>query len=193
MNLKLAAEKEIFDYVVVLKNDHFSAVKKTGWLLSTLTLTLLIVSIYLDRNALILSIALAVCTILLISNWIEESNKKQINFKYILITGGIGLIIASPLPFIIGILLLLCGLTEKTIMQKREFGFSKNKIQENGIFGRKINWSDLNRVVIKDDLLTIDFKNNKLLQCYVDDEDDEEYEVEEDEFNTYCENQIAQA
>ena len=78
-------------------------------------------------------------------------------------------------------------------MQKREFGFSKNKIQENGIFGRKINWSDLNRVVIKDDLLTIDFKNNKLLQCYVDDEDDEEYEVEEDEFNTYCENQIAQA
>jgi hypothetical protein len=44
----------------------------------------------------------------------------------------------------------------------------------------------LNNVIIKDDLLTMDFKNNKVFQRYTDDEEDDEYEVESDEFNEYC-------
>jgi hypothetical protein len=55
-----------------------------------------------------------------------------------------------------------------------------------GLFPKQISWSDLNNVVIKDDLLTMDFKNNKVFQDYTDDEEDEEYEVESDEFNEYC-------
>ena len=40
--------------------------------------------------------------------------------------------------------------------------------------------------MLKDDLLTMDFNNNKLIQRYTDDEEDDEYEVESDEFNEYC-------
>jgi hypothetical protein len=38
--------------------------------------------------------------------------------------------------------------------------------------------------------LTIDFKNNKVLQHYTDDEEDDEYEVESDEFNEYCQGRL---
>jgi hypothetical protein len=84
-------------------------------------------------------------------------------------------------------------LIEKTILQKRELGFSKNFIQENGLFGKKINWNELNRIILKDDILTIDFKNNKLIQVYTDNEEDDEYEVGSDEFNAYCQNRIDEA
>jgi len=48
-------------------------------------------------------------------------------------------------------------------------------------------------VVIKDDLLTMDFKNNTLLQAYTDDEEDEEYDVVDEEFNQYCKRQLTVA
>ena len=55
-----------------------------------------------------------------------------------------------------------------------------------GLFPKKISWSELNNVIIKDDLLTMDFNNNKIFQRYTDDEEDDEYEVESEEFNDYC-------
>jgi phosphoribosylformylglycinamidine (FGAM) synthase PurS component len=43
--------------------------------------------------------------------------------------------------------------------------------------------------VLKDNLLTLDFTNNRLLQLEV--EDDEESEADEEEFNEYCQKQLA--
>jgi hypothetical protein len=60
------------------------------------------------------------------------------------------------------------------------------------LYPKKINWNELNNVVIKDDLLTIDFKNNTLFQAYTDDADDDEYEVGDDEFNAYCGERLKQ-
>jgi hypothetical protein len=193
MNTKTKGTSIIHDYIVVLRNDHKQSIEKTGWLLSVLILMLLGFSIYTSINPTLLYITLAITLSLMTSNWFEKRKKKNLLFKPILIAGGIGLIVASSLPFVIGVLLIICGLIEKTIVQKRELGFSKNAIQENGLFGKKINWNELNRVVLKDDILTIDFKNNKLIQVYTDNEDDDEYEVGCDEFNAYCQNRIDEA
>ena len=183
----------VYDYVVVLRNDHIQFIEKTGWLLTFLIIMLLVFSIYTTANSTLLYVSLIITLSLFISNWIEKRKKKNIVFKPILITGGLGLSIASSLPVIIGILIIISGLIEKIILQKREFGFSKNIIQENGIFGKKINWGELNRVILKDDILTIDYKNNKLIQVHTDNEDDDDYEVEADEFNAYCQNRLGEA
>jgi hypothetical protein len=45
-------------------------------------------------------------------------------------------------------------------------------------------------VVLKGGMLTIDYKNNKLIQLETDDEEDDEYDVEDDEFNNYCNLQL---
>ena len=193
MDTKTKRSNIVYDYVVVLRNDHKESIEKTGWLLSLLILILLCFSIYTTVNSALLFIILIITFSLIISNWFEKRKKKNPLFKPILIAGGLGLIIASSLPVIIGILLITCGLIEKTISQKRELGFSKNIIQENGLFGKKINWNELNRVVLRDDMLTIDFKNNKLIQLYTDNEENDEYEVGCDEFNAYCQNRIDEA
>jgi hypothetical protein len=193
MQSKNNGSKIVYDYVVVLRNDHIQFIEKTGWLLTFLLIMLLVFSIYTTANSTLLYVSLIITLSLFISNWIEKRKKKNIVFKPILITGGLGLSIASSLPVIIGILIIISGLIEKIILQKREFGFSKNIIQENGLFGKKINWGELNRVILKDDILTIDYKNNKLIQVYTDNEDDDDYEVESDEFNAYCQNRLGEA
>jgi len=56
--------------------------------------------------------------------------------------------------------------------------------------GKKINWNQLNNVVLKDGMLTVDFKNNRLFQYPVVDSD---WDINEDEFNRFCHQQISKA
>ena len=50
---------------------------------------------------------------------------------------------------------------------------------------KNLQWNQLNNVILKDDLLTIDCKNNKVYQHII--KDSEQY-AEEKEFNDFCRN-----
>ncbi len=52
---------------------------------------------------------------------------------------------------------------------------------------KKINWKDLNNSLLKDGLLTIDFKNDKVIQQRID---DSKTSVNEKEFNEFCRQQL---
>ncbi len=56
-----------------------------------------------------------------------------------------------------------------------------------GFPGRTISWNELNNILIRDGLLTIDWKNNKLFQQPVD---ETESPVNEKEFNEFCRIQL---
>ena len=84
----------------------------------------------------------------------------------------------------------LMGLFEKQAKAPLEIGFTDQQVVINTLFRRKYQWKDFNNVLLKDDLLTLDFKNNQLLQCETI---DEEGDAEEDEFNQYCEIQLKKA
>lgn len=51
---------------------------------------------------------------------------------------------------------------------------------------KHISWPELNAIILKDGLLTIDFKNNKLIQQAID----ENSPVNEQEFNEFCRQQL---
>lgn len=52
---------------------------------------------------------------------------------------------------------------------------------------RKINWAELNNVILKDGLFTIDFKNNKLIQQMID---GSKTSINEKEFNEFCQGML---
>ena len=52
---------------------------------------------------------------------------------------------------------------------------------------RRILWTELQNIVLKDGILTIDFRNNKLIQQDLD----EEVAVNEKEFNEFCKQQLS--
>ncbi len=186
----MATQNKIHDFVVVLKNKHLGTIETTGLLLVILMNILFTTSLYWNPDDTGTWFFLICSLLILIGTFFDKKKHKHIRYSTLLIVGGIGLINSTFIPFFIGLLYIVSGIMEKYMIAKKEFGFSQEGIIENGILGRKIRWEELSNVIIKDQLLTIDFKNNKLIQIETDDEEDDEYEVDDDEFNTYCRNRL---
>ncbi len=65
--------------------------------------------------------------------------------------------------------------------RKVQLIFSAGQIVYNAFPKKVFNWADLNNVILKDGLLTIDFKNNKFMQQLI-----EEDIADEAAFNSFC-------
>ena len=55
------------------------------------------------------------------------------------------------------------------------------------ILQKDVAWEEVNNVILKDGLLTIDFKNNKLFQHIILNSDED---ISEKEFNEFCKEQL---
>lgn len=72
---------------------------------------------------------------------------------------------------------------ERQVKHPLEFGFDKNGIKVNSIPSKNFAWGDVLNVVLKDNMLTIDLKNNRIIQRET--EDDVAKGIEK-EFNEFC-------
>src|SRR5690606_30064060 len=86
------------------------------------------------------------------------------------------------MPWLIAVFVLL-AILEYQAKLPPEIGFSKDHITFNGLFKKKYKWSEIENVVLKDGLLTVDFRNNKLFQKEID---TGENEASEQEFNEWA-------
>ncbi len=92
-----------------------------------------------------------------------------------------------PKGVFFAILYLIAAVLEKPAKVLPEVAFDSKEIVFNSIPSKKISWMEVNNVVLKDNILTIDLKNNQLIQKNV------EAVVtpkEEADFNAFCAAQI---
>jgi hypothetical protein len=73
------------------------------------------------------------------------------------------------------------GLLYRLSLQHIRFVFARGIIMKTNFPKREFDWSVLNNVVLKDYILTLDFKNNKLVQAEIENKD-----VDEKEFNSFA-------
>lgn len=177
--------KKVQDYLVVLKNPNTTIVERTGWLLSALAILIITIQLLSHSTSIGLYVTLFVVLVFLISNIIEKRKNHAIRFSYLLIATGVGLAFFGDGPNS-NLLFVLLGLLEKFFLQKKEIGFTKEGITIGGWIPKKSSWSEIDNIVLNGGILTIDYKNNKLFQLETDDEEDDEYDVEDEEFNNYC-------
>jgi len=104
-------------------------------------------------------------------------------YKYWLLTAAIGWLGMPALQWLSALFVLLTFL-EYQASHPLEIGFSPDRVVINSLFRKKFDWTAFSNIMLKDGLLTMDFKNNRLLQKEVDEE--EEGDADEDEFNDYC-------
>jgi energy-coupling factor transporter transmembrane protein EcfT len=185
-------KSKVYDYVVVLKNPNRSLIEKTGWLLSLLAVIILIVNLFITPRSWLLYSCLIIVLIFLVSNYIDKKKKKDIRFRAPLVTAGVGLVMLTD-SGLSNITFLVIGLIEKFFIHKTEIGFTSNELVLAKLWKEKISWKELNNVIIRDGMITIDFKNNRLIQATTDDEDDDDYDVDDDEFNAFCQEQLKAA
>lgn len=89
--------------------------------------------------------------------------------------------------FIAGICLLL-GLVYQAAMEKIIFLFRKEGVTKTNFPKKDIQWNELDNVILKDGILTVDFKNNHIIQAGV-----ESAIINEIDFNRFVKEQIIKA
>ena len=183
------SKKKVQDYLVVLKNPNTVLIARTGWLMSLLAILVLVFQLFLFSKSWGLYLSLFVVAALLISNIIDKKKNKPVRYGRLLIAAGIGLAAFGDAPYT-NLLFILLGVAEQFLLQKKEIGFTTDGITISNLIPKTSSWSEIDNVVLKGGILTIDYKNNKLIQLETDDEEDDEYDVEDDEFNNYCNSQL---
>jgi TRAP-type C4-dicarboxylate transport system permease small subunit len=113
----------------------------------------------------------------------------RVRYRYLLLLAAAGWMFFTPAPWV-GLFFLLLTFLEHQVKRPLEVGFDKDRVVINTLFRQRFDWTAFNNVLLKDGLLTLDFKNNRLIQREVTD-DDEEDDADEEEFNAYCRMRLA--
>jgi hypothetical protein len=115
---------------------------------------------------------------------------KPVRYKNLLFLAGIYWIMMPYLSWV-SIIFFFLAFLEYQAKHPLEVGFAKEEVVINTLIKRKFNWSSFNNIILKEGLLTLDFKNNRIFQKET--LDDDEPDADEDEINDYCRKQLLKA
>lgn len=183
----------IYQYVVVLKNQHTRYINILGFLLGLLSIAFFVKEL-LDTGQLGFVYLIGVIFIAGVLAW----NVYQSVYKHRKVYYSRALLIAAlvwmKMPYYqwLSFVFIILALLEYQAKYAIEIGFSDNEIKFNTLLKKRYNWSDFTNIILKDGLLTLDFASNKIFQREIEDDDDED-EADEKEFNEYCQRQLAKA
>lgn len=88
---------------------------------------------------------------------------------------------------ILAIVYLVAAVLEKPVKVQPEYAFDEESIVLNSFPQKRYLWDEISNVVLKDGLLTIDLKNNKLIQKEVNDAVTPQDEID---FNAFCKERL---
>lgn len=117
-------------------------------------------------------------------------SKRATYFRLALILAAVGWIFKPVANYWMGALYFIAALLEKQVKFPHEIGLDESGIVINSLPKRYITWSAINNMLIRDNLLTIDFKSNKLFQKELSEDISPAMEKE---FNLFCKQQIEKA
>jgi hypothetical protein len=177
----------VYTFVVTLKNTSSKYIDRFSLLLLIISALLFLKEQFFSPNIKIAYLFGGIA-IAAITSWniYQKKKGKTIYYSSALFIAAIAWV---TMPYLNWLFLpfALMGLFERQAKMPLEVGFTDSQIVINTLLRRKYTWSDFNNVILKNDLLTLDFKTNRLLQRETI---DEEGDAEEDEFNIYCREQL---
>ena len=180
------AQKE-YDYLVTLKTNIAAKINMISLLLLVIAFGIFL---YIGFRIFPVSphdawVAFAAAGFIFLWIMIRFVSEKKPYYRLALLVAG-AYFLFSPVGYSwVGFLYVIAGLLEKQAKIPQELGFDKDGITTNSIIPKHYAWSELQNVLIKDNLLTIDFKNNKLFQKEILNPVPKETEKE---FNDFCKN-----
>jgi hypothetical protein len=197
-----------YKYVVILKNDRERATDIFSILLclfSALTFAWLAIrqlnTLRIARSAgsgsllgpnstpyILAALALVLLTGLVINVFIRRYNPSTVRYRFWLLLAALGWIGLTPLYFV-GLLVGVLAGFESRVKRPLEIGFDDDRVVINYSVKIRYDWSAFTNVILKDGLLTLDFKTNRIMQKELVDDEDED-DADEEEFNIYCRSRL---
>ena len=173
-------------FELVLKNEKETSYKRISILLLVLNLVGLLFITYLKDFKSWLPLIIAAIAILATSSSFYFRNKNE---KAIL-PGAFFLLSFAWIVagyWVIGVFNILFMMLHLAALQKPIVSINEKHVIYPSFPKKKIDWQELSNLILKDGLLTIDLKNNKIIQQQIADISST---IDEKEFNDFCRQQL---
>lgn len=180
----------VYDYLITLRKADNKFADSVTYILYLFALLYFVYFIFTSPvNKVFFTIISVAIVLAFIWIMIKRKQNDEASFSIGLLLAAVGWLLGGVhANYYMGGLYIIAAIVEKQVKFPREIGFSKDKISFNTFPKKILLWNDVNNVMIKDGLLTIDKKNNQLLQKEIDGEVTEDIETE---FNKFCNSCIA--
>jgi len=177
-------------FQLLLKNEKLKQYRLFALLIITLNVAFFVVLAITRPEIRFRSIALTVLIIILfIIEYFFKKKKKEFSAK----AASTLLIIVTYLGFYMwwpAIIMTILAAQYVLSVRRLVVHVNPSFIIYPSFTKKVIEWNELNNIILKDGLLTIDFKNNKIIQQLVEDPTNS---VNEKEFNEFCSQQLSKA
>lgn len=174
----------VYDYVVTLQNRSARLIDRFSILLCSASLLLFLLEYFTTQDKRLVQVFGSGLILALLAFNLYKSIRlsKPVYYNYLLFITALVWTSMPYYPWLSGLFLVL-GLVERQAKKNLEIGFTADRIVFNSFPRKQYNWADFDNIVLRDNLLTLDFTNNRLFQRETI---DEEGDADEDEFNQYC-------
>ena len=174
-------------FTIILKNDKLPSYRRMAVLILLLHLFYFIYSLTAMDSP---SIFIKGIAVILLSLLFQFKVKKRKGIPFI--PASIPFLFLSLVWFLLhnywlGITLIVLAVLDHLAGRKILISFNKDRIKFHSIPGKMIRWDDLDNVVLKDRILTLDFRNDRLLQSEIS---PESFDIDEKAFTTFCHDQL---
>jgi len=179
----------VFDYIIVCKSPDYKNVDRMSQFMLFISLIGFTYSIYMGLYA-HPSLLIAITTAFT-SWWVFCVLQRR---RGVLPYYRLGLLLASwgwflqPHGLLISGVFLIAALFERQVKFPYEIAFDETGIVINTFPKKYYSWGAIENAIIKDDVITIDFKNNKLIQKDINEPVSASIEAE---FNAFCAQQLS--
>ena len=180
---------KVYDYILVFKSNGHRLINSISRMMLLLSVSVFLFTAFISfKKSAVLPILISAG---IIAWWVYVYQKGK---KGIPVFSRIALFLAAvgwyiqPGGLILSIIYLVAAVIEKQVKFPQEVAFDINEIVFNSLPKKRYSWTDINHIVLKDGLLTIDFSNNKLIQKEL--ESFPTIKLEE-EFNAFCKNRLS--
>ena len=183
--------KKRYDYIVSLKRPDFKKYDLISQLLLIAAIIIFLFFLFNNPEAWIwYSFPVIVITAQIIYNFLERSKGEIVSYRLSFFIAALGFILLPEKSFFTILLFVLYVIPlflERQIKFPEEIGFDDEGITINAFSKKYYPWNLITNVVLKDGLLTIDYKDNRLFQKEIE---EQVSPVLESEFNEFCSSKL---
>jgi hypothetical protein len=179
---------KVYEYIIVLKKRSFVFINRVSLLMITIAALLLSVQVILHgyQNTLIY-----ITIILLMAAWtaftmLKNKKGRPSLYRISLLLGAWGIFIQPYLSWL-AFVYVAAAVLEKQVKFPEEIAFDNDEVIINSFPKKRYTWDAFQNIVLKDGLLTLDYKNNTLFQKQIESSVEKELE---DAFNLFCQERL---
>ena len=178
---------KVYDYIIIFKRSGFRLVDGISQLMLLLALLVFASSIPATKAALQGGSLILLVIITGISGWwiyciLQQKEGNMPFFRIALLLAAVGWYFQTKGNYI-ALIYFLAAVLEKQAKFPQEVAFDDEGVVMNSFPKKYFDWTDITNVILKDGILTIDFRNNKLIQKEIETPATGKLEQE---FNEFC-------